>query len=125
MRKYRYFGALLDTQEKWLNNMASKGYRLVRVDKLLYEFEECKPDSYTYKIDFVASKSKSNSEDYKKFLEGLGYKVFYKNINLNYSIGKIRVRPWAEKGGRIASKRGTFNKELLVVEKQTDGTPFC
>ena len=125
MRKYRYFGALLDTQEKWLNKMASNSYKLIRVEKLLYEFEKCQPNSYVYKIDFVASKSKSNSEDYKSFLEGLGYKVFYKNINLNYSVGKIRVRPWAEKGGRVATNMGgTFNKELLIVEKKADGKPF-
>ncbi len=39
MKKYRFFGSLLDTQEKWLNKMASYGFRLVRVNKLLYEFE--------------------------------------------------------------------------------------
>ena len=27
---YRYFGGLLNTQAKWLNKMAEKGYRLVR-----------------------------------------------------------------------------------------------
>ena len=53
-----------------------------------------------------------------------GYKVFYKNINLNYSIGKIRWRPWAEKGGRLATNATTFNRELLIVEKANDGKPF-
>ena len=41
---YRFFGGLLNTQEKWLNKMSEKGYRLVRTGKLLYEFEKCKPD---------------------------------------------------------------------------------
>ena len=50
--------------------------------------------------------------------------MFYKNINLNYSIGKVRVRPWAERGGRIATNSTTFNKELLIVEKLNDGKPF-
>ena len=27
---YRFFGGLLNTQEKWLNKMSEKGYRLVR-----------------------------------------------------------------------------------------------
>ena len=44
------------------------------------------------------------------------YKVFYKNINLNYSIGKVRWRPFAGKYGRIATSPGNFNKELLIVE---------
>ena len=54
----------------------------------------------------------------------MGYKVFYKNINLNYSVGKVRWRPWAEKGGRIATNKTTFNRELLIVEKENDGKPF-
>ena len=54
----------------------------------------------------------------------VAYKVFYKNINLNYSVGKVRLRPWAEKGGRIATNATTFNRELLIVEKDNDGKPF-
>lgn len=50
--------------------------------------------------------------------------MFYKNINLNYSVGKVRYRPWAEKGGRIATNGTTFNRELLIVEKENDGKPF-
>ena len=54
----------------------------------------------------------------------MGYRVFYKNINLNYSVGKVRLRPWAEKGGRIATNATTFNRELLLVEKDNDGKSF-
>ena len=124
MKKYRYFGGFLTSQEKWLNKMAQKGYRLVRVGKMLYEFESCTPDQYQYAVEFVADKSKKDSQGYKEFLEGCGYKVFYKNINLNYSIGKVRFRPWAEGSGKIATNATTYNKELLIVEKQNDGKPF-
>ena len=41
-----------------------------------------------------------------------------------YSIGKVRWRPWAEKGGRAAANATTFNRELLIVEKENDGKPF-
>lgn len=34
------------------------------------------------------------------------------------------VRPWADKGGRIATNSTTFNRELLIVEKENDGKPF-
>ena len=37
--------------------------------------------------------------------------------------GKVRLRPWAEKGGRIATNATTFNRELLIVEKDNDGKP--
>ena len=55
---YCFFGGLLDTQAKWLNQMSQKGYRLVRTGTLLYEFEKCKPDEVTYCVEFIGEKSK-------------------------------------------------------------------
>lgn len=125
MKKYYFFGSFLSAQEKWLNKMASLGYRLVRTEKLLYEFEECAPDKYRYRVEFIGEKSKEHAEEYKSFLETeMGYRVIFKNINLNYSVGKIRYRPWAEKGGRAATKSTTFDRELLIVEKENDEKPF-
>ena len=121
---YRFFGGLLTAQEDWLNKMAKNGYRLVRTERLLYEFEECRPRQVTYRVEFIGEKSSPRANEYHDFLEDMGYKVFYKNINLNASIGKVRWRPWAEKGGRIATNATTFGRELLIVEKEDDGTPF-
>ena len=121
---YRFFGGLLTAQENWLNKMSEKGYRLIRTGKLLYEFEECKPGQFQYCVEFIGQKSKENAKNYHDFLEEMGYSVFYKNINLNYSVGKVRWRPWAEKGGRIATNATTFNRELLIIEKENDGKPF-
>ena len=123
-RCYRFFGGLLAVQENWLNKMAGRGYRLVRTGKLLYEFEPCNPKEFQYRIDFIGEKSKKDAIEYRNFLEDMGYRVFFKNINLNYSIGKIRWRPWAEKGGRITTNGTTFNRELLIVEKKNNGKPF-
>ena len=124
MKCYRYFGGFITSQEKWLNKTAQKGFRLVKVGKLLYEFERCSPNQYQYAVEFVADKTKKDSQNYKDFLEGCGYKVFYKNINLSYSIGKVRFRPWAKGSGKIATNATTYNKELLIVEKINDGKPF-
>ena len=121
---YRFFGGLLNAQANWLNQMSQKGYRLVRTGRMLYEFEKCKPDEVTYCVEFIGEKSKDNATDYANFLEDMGYKVFFKNINLNYSVGKVRLRPWAEMGGCIATNATTFNRELLIVEKSNDGKPF-
>ena len=85
---YRFFGGLLNAQANWLNQMSQKGYRLVRTGRMLYEFEKCNPDEVTYCVEFIGEKSKENATDYADFLEDMGYKVFFKNINLNYSIGK-------------------------------------
>lgn len=126
MKKYYFFGSFLSAQEKWLNKIASQGYRLVRTEKLLYEFEKCDPNKYQYRVEFIGEKSKEHAEEYKSFLENeMGYKVIFKNINLNYSIGKVRYRPWAEKGGRIATNSTTFNRELLIIEKENDEKPFA
>lgn len=123
-RYYRYFGGLITLQEKWLNKMAKKGFRLVKTGKLLYEFECCKPNQFQYAVEFIAEKTKLEADNYKAFLENCGYNVFYKNINLNYSLGKIRFRPWTIGSGKIATNSTTFNKELLIVEKENNGNPF-
>lgn len=123
-RVYRYFLNFVHGQEQWLNEMAAQGYRLVKCGKLQYAFEGCEPGEYEYAVEFVADRSFHDAMDYKKFLEGLGYGVFIKNINLNFSVGKVKWRPWAQKGATIATSAGGFNKELLIVEKRRDGRPF-
>lgn len=121
---YRFFGLFLITQEKWLNKMAHKGYRLVKTGKLNYDFEECQPDEYQYCVEFVANKSYQSEKEYRTFLENIGYMIFYKNANLNYSIWKIRWRPYGSGAGQISTKPGSYNKEILIVEKKNDGRPF-
>ncbi len=125
MKKYyRFFGGLLNTQAKWLNKMAHNGYRMVRTGKLLYEFMECQPDQYQYYVEFVAHKSYKSEKEYRSFLEDMGYTVFNKNANLNYSIGKVRWRPYGIGSGQISTSPGSYNKELLIIEKENDGHPF-
>ena len=121
---YRFYAGLMRSQARFLNRMASEGYRLIHTDKLLYEFEDCEPNAYEYCVEYVGDKTSQNAEEYKRFLEDMGYHVFFKNINLNYSSGKIYYRPWAEKGGKLGTSRTTLNKELLLIEKPKDGKPF-
>lgn len=120
----RFFGGLLKTQENWLNRMSQQGWHLVGTGKLMYEFEPCQPGQYQYKVEYIAPYSKHSAQSYARLLEDYGYRVFYKNMNLNWSVGKVQARPWAEKGGRLATNATTFGRELLLVEKEADGTPF-
>ena len=122
---YRFFGGFLSAQERWLNRMAEKGYRLVHVGRLGYGFEPCPAKQVQYCVEFIGQKSRQDAAEYHDFLEEMGYRVFYKNLNLNYSIGKVRWRPWAEQGGQIATPFTTYNRELLIVEKENDGKPFA
>ncbi|MGL4874624.1 MAG: DUF2812 domain-containing protein [Clostridium sp.] len=120
MKKIRYF-LDLDAQEKWLNNEAKKGNRLIKANKLIYVFEKCNQSEYEYKVEFVGNKSLSEMIKYKEFLESIGYKIFNKNLNLNYSIFKFKFRPYADKHAKIATNPGVINKELFIVEvKKTD-----
>ena len=121
---YRYFWSLAGAQARWLNKMADKGFRLVRTEKLLYQFEPCAPGRYRYCVEFVGHKSRADADGYARFLEEFGYRVFFKNINLDWNVGKVEARPWAEPGGRLASNATTYNRELLIVEKENDGKPF-
>ncbi len=122
--KYKYFFSFIGAQEKWLNHMASRGYRLIDTTKLKYKFEVCNNNQYEYCLEFVGNKSIKEINEYKLFLEQMGYNVFTKNINLNYSIGKIRWRPYGSGLGQIATSPGNFNKEILIIEKKRDGKPF-
>ena len=122
--KRRFFAGFMRSQEKWLNAMADKGYRLIRAGKLEYEFEECEPGQYRYAVEYVGDRSFADEEEYKAFLEEMGYRVFYKNINLDFSTAKLIYRPWANKGGKISTGKTTYNKELLIVEKENDGKEF-
>ena len=121
---HRFFAGMLGSQTRWLNKMAHNGYRLINTTTASYQFESCEPDEYQYTVEYIGNWSKEHADTYMQILEDCGYRVFYKNINLNYSAGKVVLRPWAEKGGRIATTSTTLNRELLIVEKKQDGKPF-
>lgn len=121
---FRYFFDFLDGQEKWLNSMAEHGYRLKKCGKITYTFDTCNPREYEYTLEFVGDKAHSKAKAYRKYLESMGFRTFTKNINLNFSYGKIRWRPYAKGMGQIATTPGGFNKELLILEKKKDGRPF-
>ncbi|MDR1060940.1 MAG: DUF2812 domain-containing protein [Clostridiales bacterium] len=123
-RAYRYFFDFLDGQTEWLNQMAAQGWRLAKCGQLSYEFESCAPGEYEYSVEFVADRPFSDSKAYKGFLESIGYKTFYKNLNVGVAAGKAKWRPWARGAGQIATAPGGYFKELLIVEKKRDGKPF-
>lgn len=120
----KFFWLFFTSQEQWLNTMSDEGWRPVGTTVSGYEFEECEKGRYRYKVAYIANRSKEGAEAYKKALEECGYRVLFKNANLNYSTGKAEVRPWADEGGRVATEKTTLHKELLIIEKENDGTEF-
>lgn len=120
----KYFIDFLASQENWLNKMAHSGWKLTKTSRLIYEFEDCNPGEYEYRVEFVAHMSNSEIKKYMNFIKESGYNVFIKNINLNYSVGKIRWRPWATGMGQISTSPGNYNKELLIIERKKESKPF-
>ena len=124
IKKVRYYAGFIDAQRNWLNKMASKGYRLVKCGRLIYEFETCEPSEYIYQIEYIGDKSKTDGKDYASFLEDMGYKIFFKNVNLDFDIGNVLWRKLADKGSKFADYQTVMERALLIVEKKNDGTPF-
>ncbi len=52
-KRYRFFGNRSARQQKSLNAMSHKGYRLIGTGKISYEFERCRPDEYRYCVESV------------------------------------------------------------------------
>lgn len=120
----RYFFDFIHSQEEWLNNMAKKGYRLKKCGKIAYSFEQCNPNEYEYAVEFVGTQSYPKVKLYREYLESMGYRTFTKNINFNVSFGKVKWRPYAKGMGQVATSPGSYDKELLILEKKKDGKPF-
>lgn len=76
MRKVVYKGFFVwnfEKEEKWLNEMATKGLALISVGPFRYEFEDSLPDEYEVRLELL-KKSVDNpeSESYIRFVEGTG-----------------------------------------------------
>ncbi|MDR0948485.1 MAG: DUF2812 domain-containing protein, partial [Lachnospiraceae bacterium] len=121
---YRFFLDYTKGQETWLNKMSEKGWRLKKCGQLSYTFERCEPGEYEYAVEFVGHLSNEKSKNYKQFLDEMGYRTIYKNVNVGASVIKVKWRPWAEGAGQIATTPGNIYKELIIVEKRKDGTTF-
>lgn len=119
-----FFCDLLNAQECWLNKMASIGYRLVNTGIFTYEFIPCDANRYKYCVEFISHRSAIDVKNYVHFLNDLGYNTFYKNINLSYYIFKFKWRPWIWNNNQFAIGRRNLGKEILIIEKENDGTPL-
>ena len=125
IREFRLFLDPVDGLEKWLNKKAKEGLRLSKVQRCIYEFERCKPGQYQYAVDYIGNKSDAERKEYESLLDEIGIRYFEKPLNLGqFAVGKIRYRPYANKGGKWATSRGMINRELLILEKKNDGKPL-
>ena len=76
MRKviHKWFWAWeAEKEEKWLNEMCAKGLGLTSVGFARYEFEDCTPGEYQYRLEFLEHlPTHPESVQYIKFVEDTG-----------------------------------------------------
>lgn len=68
---YKFFSlGEYEKQEKWINNMCSKGYALKDFKSFIYSFEKCIPNEYYYSLELLENlPSSPNHEDFLNYLE--------------------------------------------------------
>ncbi|WP_410767921.1 DUF2812 domain-containing protein [Fontibacillus sp. BL9] len=119
--EFKIFLRPIKEQERWLNRMASEGWRLTGVRRFFYTFERSEGTRYAYRVEFVGDKSKKELKAYKDLQKQYGRNVFSKGINIGkFSFGAVRWRPYAGKRGRFATSPGMINSELLIIESKIE-----
>lgn len=88
MRKivHKFFGIWdYDKEEKWLCEMAAKGLGLIAVGFCRYEFEDCEPGAYQYRLEYLKERpNQPESVKYLEFLEETGVEQVGSYLNWVY-----------------------------------------
>lgn len=104
-----------DKEEKWLNEMASKGLALVAVDYGKYTFDECVPGEYNIRLELLENiASHAESQQYIKFLEETGVEYVGNIIRWAYFRNKTdngEFNLYSDGGSRIKH----LNRILLLI----------
>ncbi|MBM7871563.1 hypothetical protein JOC70_003063 [Clostridium pascui] len=125
INKFKIFINPIEGQEKWLNEKAKEGFRLSKAGRFIYKFEKSEPMKYQYAVDYVGNKTIAERKEYENFLGEVEIKYFQKPLNLGqFSLGRVKYRPYANPGGKMATSQGMINRELLILEKRNNGKPF-
>jgi hypothetical protein len=63
-----------EKEEKWLNDMAAKGFAMVSIrGGIFYEFEQCEPGEYIYRLELLENTINTpESMNYIQFIEDTG-----------------------------------------------------
>lgn len=123
--KFKIFLDPIKGREKYLNNMAEKGYRLVKSGAFFHQFIESEDKKYKYNVEYIGHLSNQERKNYIEFLDELGINSYSAPINMGkIAIGNVRFRPYADKGAMVATSMGMINREILISEKIDDGKVF-
>lgn len=107
---------------EWESNRRLK---LSGAGRFIYEFKKCKPNQYQYAVDYIGNKSNIQRKEYESFLDDIDINYYEMPLNIwQFSIGRVKFRSYANRGGKIATSSGMINRELLILERENNGKPF-
>lgn len=116
MNKIKIFLNPIEGREKYINHIASEGYRLVKSGSIIHEFEKTNSD-HRYAVEYIGYMNNKERKKYTEFLNGMNLKVFTAPLNIGkLSFGNIKLRPYNSPKSMIATSPGMINKEILLIE---------
>ena len=122
MRKviHKFFGIWdYDKEEKWLCEMAAKGLGLVAVGFCRYEFEDCEPGKYCYRLEFLKERpNHPESVKYIEFLESTGIRhvgSYGKWVYLCKETADGDFELFSDRSSQLAHLNRIIRLELLVA----------
>lgn len=85
-----------EKEEEWLNSMAANGKAMVCYKfPFFYEFEDCEPNQYTYRIELLDDQPNcSKSREYIEFLEDTGVEMMGSYMRWVYFRKKTKDGPF-------------------------------
>ncbi|MDO5714870.1 MAG: DUF2812 domain-containing protein [Tissierellia bacterium] len=110
----RIFFNPIEGREKYLNEMASKGYRLIKSGSIFHKFEKTNNHDRKYSVQYVGHLSNKKRIEYEDFIKNLNVKSTSAPLNIGkVTLGNVRYRPYHN---TIATSPGAINKEILILE---------
>lgn len=103
-----------EKEEKWLGEMAAKGLALVGVGFCRYEFEDCTPGEYSFRIELLDNRPEHpESQKYISFVEETGAEQVGSYLNWVYFRKKGQFEIFSDYSTKI--KHLTKILRLLAV----------
>ena len=124
MKKYRLFLNPAAEREKFLNEMAKKGYRLTNAGALLHEFQQTS-EPMEYCVQYIGYLTNDERESQEKELEKKGFDVYYVPLNIKkYSFWATQAKRVRDPEGYLKASFGMVNRELRILGKKDASLKF-
>ncbi len=72
-----------EKEEKWLEQMAAEGWKLISVAPYVYKFERSKPERVVFRLDYKITTDK-DYQDYLNIFKDAGWELFTTFANWQY-----------------------------------------